>query len=368
MRIGLVCPYSLSLPGGVQGQVLGLGRALRRLGIDARILAPCDGPPPDTAVTPLGNSIPTASNGSMAAIAPDPSAALRTIRALRDENFDVVHIHEPLAPGPPLTALLFNDGPMVGTFHRAGGERWYEVLKPLIRWRARQLTIRAAVSQEALDTAQRALLGTYELVWNGIDIDLYQHTEAWPKDGPVVMFVGRHEPRKGLAVLIDAVRTLGPDVTLWIAGEGPETGRLRHSTAGDSRFTWLGMINEQEKIRRLRAADVLCAPSLHGESFGVVLLEGMAAGTPVVASDLEGYRHVARPGVDALTSVPGDAEALAVVLLAALEGGPDVKAMVENGLERAAHFSLDRLAERYTDMYARALATGGVHRRRRRLL
>lgn len=373
MRIGLVCPYSLSLPGGVQGQVLGLGKALRRLGIDARILAPCDGPPPDTAVTPLGNSIPTASNGSMAAIAPDPSAALRTIRALRDEQFDVVHIHEPLAPGPSLTALLFNDGPIVGTFHRSGDSGWYDALKPLIRWRAKQLTIRAAVSEEARDTAQRALGGTYELVWNGIDIDLYQHAKPWPVEGPVVMFVGRHEPRKGLAVLIEAMRLVESDVRVWIAGEGPETGRLRQATAGDSRFEWLGLISEQEKIRRLRAADVLCAPSLHGESFGVILLEGMAAGTPVVASDLKGYRRVARPGIDALAAPPGDAKALAAALRIALDGGPDVKDMVENALERASQFSLDSLAETYTEMYARALATagaatGGVQRRRWRLL
>lgn len=373
MRIGLVCPYSLSLPGGVQGQVLGLGRALRRLGIDARILAPCDGPPPDTAVTPLGNSIPTASNGSMAAIAPDPAAALRTIRALRDEQFDVVHIHEPLAPGPPLTALLFNYGAMVGTFHRSGDSGWYEVLKPLVRWRAKQLTIRAAVSEEALDTAQRALGGTYELVWNGIDIDLYQEAKPWPSSDTVVMFVGRHEPRKGLAVLIEAMRLVGPDVKVWIAGEGPETARLRHATASEPRFQWLGMISEQEKIRRLRAADVLCAPSLHGESFGVILLEGMAAGAPVVASELQGYRRVARPGVDALTAPPGDADALAGALRIALDGGPDIKNMVENGLERSAQFSLDSLAEHYANMYARALAaatgtTGGVHRRRRRLL
>ena len=147
----------------------------------------------------------------------------------------------------------------------------------------------------------------------------------------------------------------------------------RQVTAGDERFEWLGMINEQEKMRRMRAADVLCAPSLHGESFGVILLEGMAAEAAVVASDLDGYRNVVRPGIDALMAPPGDAAALAEVLKTALEGGPDVKSMVENGLERAGTFSLDTLAERYTELYARALAagglaTGGVHRRRRRLL
>src|SRR5439155_17743643 len=120
VRIGLVCPYSLTVPGGVQGQVLGLARALRTLGHEARVLAPCDGPPPDAGVTPLGKSVPLATNGSIAPLAPDVPCALRTIRALGDETFDVVHVHEPMVPGPSITALLFAETPMVGTFHRAG--------------------------------------------------------------------------------------------------------------------------------------------------------------------------------------------------------------------------------------------------------
>ncbi len=356
MRVGLFCPYSLTLPGGVQGQVLGLGRALRDLGVDARVLGPCDGPPPDTAVTPLGNSIPTASNGSMAAIAPDPAASLRTIRALRDEDFDVVHIHEPLAPGPTLTALVFSDSPIVGTFHRAGESAWYRTLRPLAHWATGRLTLRAAVSAEARDTAQRTLGGTYELVWNGIDIGRYQSAEPWPVEGPTIMFVGRHEPRKGLAVLIDAMRLLGPDVRLWVASDGPETARLRQATAGDDRIEWLGMISEGEKVRRLRGADVLCAPSLHGESFGVILLEGMAAGTTVVASDLAGYRNVARPGRDALLIPPNDPVALAGALDVALAHGPVVQDMTASGLSRAAGFSIGSLAERYLEMYEKALA------------
>src|SRR5262249_41020882 len=115
VRIGLVCPYSLSVPGGVQGQVLGLGRVLRTLGHETRARAPCDGPPPEPFVVPLGNSIPTAANGSIAPLAPDASCALRTIRALRDEEFDVVHLHEPLAPGPTQTALAMRSAPLVGT-------------------------------------------------------------------------------------------------------------------------------------------------------------------------------------------------------------------------------------------------------------
>jgi phosphatidyl-myo-inositol alpha-mannosyltransferase len=354
VRVGLVCPYSLTLPGGVQGQVLGLGRALRDLGIDARVLGPCDGPPPDTFVTPLGNSIPTAANGSMAAIAPDPSASLRTIRALRDEHFDVVHLHEPLAPGPTLTALVFSDRPMVGTFHRAGESAWYRAFRRLGTWAAGHLDVRAAVSAEARAAVARTFGGTYEVVWNGIDVGRYRQAEPWPTTGPTVLFVGRHEPRKGLAVLLDALAHLPTDVQLWVASEGPETARLREATRDDDRIEWLGTIGEDEKMRRIRGADVLCAPSLHGESFGVVLLEGMAAGTPVVASDLAGYRNVARPDQDALLSPPGDPAALAVALEIALEAGPKVQALVASGEQRAGSFSLESLAKRYLDLYAEA--------------
>jgi len=337
--------------------VLGLGKALRDLGVDARVLGPCDGPPPDTYVTPLGNSIPTANNGSMAAIAPDPSAALRTIRALRDERFDVVHLHEPLAPGPPLTALVFGVGPMVGTFHRAGESSWYRAFRPLGTWAAKHLTVRAAVSEEAKAAVARMFGGTYEVLWNGIDLGLYQAAEPWPTVGPTIFFLGRHEPRKGLAVLIEAMAELPSDVQLWVASEGPETARLREATRRDDRVEWLGFIPEAEKVRRMRGASVLCVPSLGGESFGVVLLEGMAAGIPVVASDILGYRRVARPDRDAVLTPAGDATALAAALATAIEGGPEVDSLVESGRERAAGFSLDSLARCYLDLYERALRT-----------
>lgn len=355
MRIGLVCPYSLTLPGGVQGQVLGLGSALRNMGIDARILGPCDGPPPHPAVTPLGNSIPTSNNGSMAAIAPDPSAALRTIRALRDEAFDVVHLHEPLAPGPTLTALIFGEKPLVGTFHRAGESGWVRTFRRLGIWAVNHLTVRAAVSEEARDTAAKYMGGTYELLWNGIDVGVYRDATPWPVTGPTIMFVGRHEERKGLAVLLDAMKGMSPDVNLWVASEGPETERLRRLTARDSRIEWLGVIDEEEKIRRIRGAHALCAPSLYGESFGVILLEGMAAGTPVVASDLPGYRNVARYGQDALLAPPGDSAELTKALDIALGGGAEVDEMVGSARQRAETFSLDSLAERYVELYERAL-------------
>src|SRR5206468_813508 len=162
-----------------------------------------------------------------------------------------------------------------------------------------------------------------------------------------VFFVGRHEPRKGLRTLIEAVRLLPADVRVWVAGDGEETEELRTATADDSRIEWLGRISELEKARRLRGADVFCAPSLHGESFGVVLLEAMAAQTAIVASDIPGYARVARPDIDAVLVPPGDPVALAKALGEVLSDGRRAAQLVASGDSRATQFSMDRLAEGY---------------------
>jgi len=351
MRIAQVCPYSLTVPGGVQAQVLGLARVLRRKGHEVRVLAPCDGPPPEPWVTPLGMSIPTAANGSVAPIAPDPSAALRTIRALRDEEFDVVHLHEPLVPGPTLTTLIVADVPRIGTFHRAGSSLAYTRLRPAVRRMARRLDLRCAVSDEAAATARAALGGTYEVLFNGIEVDRFACAEPEPTTGPTICFVGRHEPRKGLAVLLEALTLLPAEVQLWIGGDGPQTRELREATAGDPRVLWLGRIDDAAKARRLRGADVFCAPSLGGESFGVVLLEAMAAGVPVVASDLTGYRAVARSGLDALLVPPGDPTALADALGRVLSDPELAARLAESGSAHVARFGMERLADEYLERY-----------------
>lgn len=356
MRIGLVCPYSLTIPGGVQAQVLGLARTLGGLGVDVRVLAPCDGPPPDACVTPLGASVPTASNGSVAPLAPDPAAQLRTIRALRDEAFDVVHLHEPLAPGPTMTALLFRNAPMIGTFHRAGDSAAYTLARPGVRWLAKRLDHRCAVSKDALATAQRALGGTYELLFNGIEVERFAKAVPTPATGPTIFFVGRHEERKGLAVLLEALRFLPGDVRVWVGGTGPQTEALRARHGGDPRIDWLGRLSDDEVASRMRGADVFCAPSLHGESFGVVLLEAMAAGAVVVASALEGYANVATDGVDALLSPPGDSEALGLALARALGDGGLRRDLVAAAEQRAQQFSMVRLAELYAERYERLAA------------
>lgn len=358
MRVGIVSPYSLSVPGGVQGQIMGLARALRVAGHDVRVLGPCDGPPPDAGVTPLGASLPTATNGSVAPIAPDVSAQLRTIRALRDEDFDVVHLHEPLCPGPTQTALLFKTAPLVGTFHAAGSALAYKWFKPAVRRLARRLEVRCAVSLEARDAAAEALGGTYELVYNALDVDEFATAEPWPTTGPTVLFLGRHEQRKGLGVLLEAFADLPGDTRLWVAGEGPQTAGLqaRHT---DERIEWLGRISDAERASRMAGADVFCAPSLHGESFGIVLLEAMAARTAVVASDISGYAKVTRDGADAALVAPGDPAALAGALSAILGDPARRNQLVAAGSARVAEFSMARLAEVYAGLYATAIERAG---------
>jgi phosphatidylinositol alpha-mannosyltransferase len=353
MRVGVVCPYSLTIPGGVQGQVMGLARALRAVGHEVRVLAPCDGPPPAPFVTPLGNSVPTASNGSVAPLAPDPAAQLRTIRALRDEAFDVVHLHEPLCPGPTMTALVFESAPLVGTFHRAGGSAAYDAFKPIVRRWARNLDVRVAVSKDALTTASDALGGEYELLFNGIEVERFASATPHPTTRPAIFFLGRHEERKGLAVLLEAFAEVPGDVSLWVGGDGPETEGLERRFGGDDRIEWLGRISDDERGARLRGATVYCSPSIMGESFGMVLLEAMAAGTALVASDLEGHRNVATDERDALLVPVGDAPALAKALRRVLEDDALRADLVGAGRVRAGELSMDNLAGRYAEIYER---------------
>lgn len=351
MRIGLVCPYSLSLPGGVQGQVLGLARSLRSLGHEVRVLGPCDGPPPDAGVTPLGMCVPLAANGSVAPIAPDLPCALRTIRALRDEGFDVVHLHEPLVPGPCMTAAVVASAPLVGTFHAAGESAAYRYAPGPLRWLAGRLALRTAVSSDAVQLAASHLGGTYLQTFNGVEVDRFAKATPWPTEAPTVLFVGRHEERKGLAVLLAALPHLPADVRVWVAGDGPDTAALRRSVAEDDRVEWLGRIDDEERNSRLRGADAFCAPSLRGESFGVVLLEAMAAGTPVVASDLPGYANVARPGREGLLVAPGDPVALGAALSRVLGDRRLATELEEAGAVRADELSMDALAARYLELY-----------------
>lgn len=359
MRIGIISPYSLTVPGGVQAQVLGLARELRRRGHEARVLGPCDGPPPESFITPLGDSLPLSANGSIAPLAPDPAAALRTLHVLNDEAFDVVHLHEPLAPGPTSTALIVHRAPTVGTFHAAGTSASYRLLRPALTRLIERIDHKVVVSKDALELVEGYLGGDYEVLFNGVELDEIRRARPWPRDPgdrPVVFFCGRHEERKGLRVLIDAVQRADLAVTVWVSGEGPDTAALTERTADDPRFEWLGRVTDEEKFARLTAADAFCAPSLRGESFGVVLIEAMAAGTPVVASSLDGYRNVATDGVDSILVEPGDADALAAGLRAVIEDPALSERLRAGGASRAEEFAMTALADRYVAIYQGLLA------------
>ncbi|HEV8207081.1 MAG TPA: glycosyltransferase family 4 protein [Acidimicrobiia bacterium] len=363
MRVLLVSPYSLSVFGGVQGQVLGLARSLREIGVDARVVSPCDGPPPEPGIITVGPSTNFTSNGSIAPIAGGKPVARRTLEARRVIEPDVIHLHEPLVPGPTQTLLLGADEPLVGTFHASYSGRfnpWYRLFRPpLKRWLDR-LAIRTAVSKEAAEVAQLSFDGEYDIVPNGVDVPQFAKATPWPSEHPTILFVGRHEPRKGLGVLLDAFAGLERDAVLWVAGEGPETDALR--TRGVPDVEWIGRISEEEKARRLRAATVFCAPALGGESFGIVLLEAMSASTAVVASDIDGFRNVARADRDALLVEPSDAGALRDALRRLLDDASHRAELIASGEQRAGEFSMRHVAEHFVTLYEAAIERSAVTR------
>lgn len=360
LRVGLICPYSMGVWGGVQTQVLGLGRALRRKGVAAQVLAPCDGLPPEPWVTPLGNSIPYAENGSLAPLAPDPAAQLRLLGAVWDQRFDLLHLHEPVAPGPTLTSLVVKPAPLIGTFHASGTIRPYLWINGVVRRLADRLDIRVAVSAAAAETARASLGGEYQIIPNAIEVRRFADASPWPTEGPTVMFLGRHEERKGLRLLLEAAAVLPENVRFWIGGSGHDTADLRRRFGSDPRIEWLGAISDEEKESRLAGADVFCVPAIGGESFGVVLLEGMAARTPVVASDIGAFRVVAGDGRSATLFENGNPTALAAAVEEALAFGPAIQARVAAGIDRADEFSMDRQAEVYLSLYRRLLTVGAA--------
>lgn len=317
-----------------------------------RVLAPCDGPPPELFVTPVGKSIPTASNGSVAPVAPDPAAQMRTIRALWDEDFDVVHVHEPFAPGPTITTCMLKPAPLVGTFHAAGEQPAYRRLRGLARWGAKRIDVPIAVSDDAVKMIEDVFDTGIRVLFNGIEAARFRDAEPWPSEGPTILFLGRHEERKGLEVLLRALPLLADDVRLWVAGVGPQTDELKQRFP-DPRIEWLGRIEDDERDRRMRGASVFCAPSLGGESFGIILLEAMAAGTPVVASSIPGYAKVAgTPTGDAAALVePGDHERLADTITAVLTDQGLRSSLVERGSSRSDEYDLERLCGTYLDIY-----------------
>ncbi len=382
MRVALVSGYDWSVPGGAQGQVAAIAGALAVRGESVAVVAPnrlAGGGPriPGVQLFVAGRSLDVSVNGSVAPIAPTPVAAWTTMRALRAFSPEVVHVHEPLLPGPPLAAALLGPRPVVATFHRAGADSLYRLegaaLGQLVR---RRLAAVTSVSGEAATTA-RAVLGRglrdVVEVPNGVELERFSSArrrlearettgggggrgrEGRWKDpgGPVVAFVGRFERRKGVTLLASAVGAVDGRARVVIVGDGPEAPSVRRALGDDARVQLPGRVGDDEVAEVMASADVFVAPATSGESFGVVILEAMAAGAAVVASDIPGY--LAAAGGAARHFRAGDGRALAAAVNEVVEDDVLRSALVARGTTRARECSIEIVAERYLEVYRSVL-------------
>jgi phosphatidyl-myo-inositol alpha-mannosyltransferase len=328
MRIGMVCPYSFDVPGGVQSHVLQLAEVMRERGHDVSVLAPSSPHVelPDYVVSG-GKAVPIPYNGSVARLRFGPATHRKVKRWLTEGEFDVLHLHEPNAPSLSMLALQAAEGPIVATFHTSTTKSLtLSVFQGLLRPYHEKIVGRIAVSDLARRWQMEALGSDAVQIPNGVDVESFasaQRMDGYPRPGKSVLFLGRFdEPRKGMDALIGALPALAerfPDIEILIVGRGDED-ELREQAgqlAGHLRF--LGQVDDAAKASAMRSADVYCAPNTGGESFGIVLVEAMAAGTAVVASDLDAFRRVLEDGKAGRLVPVGDVDGLAVGLIEVLE-------------------------------------------------
>jgi phosphatidylinositol alpha-mannosyltransferase len=311
------------VPGGVQQHIRDLAEALIGLGHDVSVIAPADDDRPLPAyVVPAGKAMPVPYNGSVARLAFGPLSVSRVRRWVRDGDFDVLHVHEPAVPSLSLLACWVASGPIVATVHTAmPRSRVLLAAQPVLRSALEKIDGRIAVSEAARTTLVEHLGGDAVLIPNGVATKRYRYAEplaGWPGEGGAIGFLGRmDEPRKGLPVLLKAFDLLAgqrPKLRLLIAGPGDageQQGKL--PAALRDRAVFLGEVTEEEKIRVLHSVDVFCSPNTGGESFGIVTAEAMAAGMPIVASDIEAFRQVLRDGRAGELFAAGDPADLARV-------------------------------------------------------
>jgi phosphatidylinositol alpha-mannosyltransferase len=331
LRVGIVCPYSFDVPGGVQFHVRDLAEALIDRGHSVSVLAPAD---EDTPIPPYmtsaGRAVPVRYNGSVARLAFGPITAAKVRRWLEAGQFDVLHLHEPATPSLSMLALWIADGPVVATFHSSlVRSRSLQIAYPLVRQSLEKIGARIAVSEDARRTLVEHLGGDAVVIPNGVFVDAFDGVPtdarwAGTPEAPTVVFLGRlDEPRKGLPVLLEAVpevRRAFPGVRILVAGRG-DTGpaEVRELLGDDAdAVEFLGGITDEEKARLLASADVYCAPQTGGESFGIVLVEAMSAGTAVLASDLGAFRRVLDDGAPGVLFRTGDSADLARALIGLL--------------------------------------------------
>lgn len=357
MRIGLVCPYSFDVPGGVQNHVRDLARSLTTRGHQVGVLAPGERTQDlPSYVELVGRTVAVPYNGSIARLAFGPRVSARTARWLRRGEFDLVHVHEPLAPSVSLLALWACERPVVATFHTANvRSRTMAAVSTMLRPATEKIGARIAVSESARATLVQHLGGEPVVIPNGLFCSTFADATvepAWSGPGPVLAFLGRtDEPRKGLATLLAAwpqVRAAVPDVRLLVAGRGePPTTRLDVDGV-----EFLGHVGDEARCRLLRSATVYVAPQLGGESFGIVLAEAMAAGTTVVASNLPAFEAVIEHGRCGRSFHVGDSDDLARNLIEVC-----ADEAVRAGYERAAsdvvrRYDWDRVVEDILAVYA----------------
>jgi len=324
VRIGVVCPYSWDVPGGVQEHIRDLAEALIDLGHIVSVISPADD---DAAlpyyVVPAGRAVAVPYNGSVARLSFGPLSANRVRRWIKEGNFDVLHVHEPAAPSLSLIACWVFDGPIVATVHGATTRsRALHAAEPMLRSALEKVSGRIAVSEAARTTLVHHLGGDAVLIPNGVTISRFEKAEplaGWPGEGGGIGFLGRmDEPRKGLSVLLRAFELIGPErpgLRLLIAGPGDTsevTTRVPRSLR--DRVVLLGQVSEAVKVQVYHSVDVFCAPNTGGESFGIVLAEAMAAGAPIVASDLDAFRRVLRGGRAGELFTSGDPADLAAAI------------------------------------------------------
>jgi phosphatidylinositol alpha-mannosyltransferase len=367
MRIGMVCPYSFDVPGGVQSHVLQLAEVMRARGQNVSVLAPSS---PHVAlpeyVVSAGRAVPIPYNGSVARLQFSPAVHGRVRRWLADGDFDVLHLHEPNAPSLSMWALRVAEGPIVATFHTSTTKSLtLAVFQGVLRPWHEKIVGRIAVSDLARRWQMEALGSDAVEIPNGVDVASFASApllDGYPRPGKTVLFLGRFdEPRKGMAVLLDALPRLVeqfPGVQVLVVGRGDQD-ELRSKAGGlGGHLRFLGQVDDAAKASALRSADVYCAPHTGGESFGIVLVEAMAAGTPVVASDLHAFRRVLRDG-DAGRLVPvEDGAALAAGLVAVLENDQLAKRFVAAGADAVRRYDWSVVANQIMQVYETVAGSG----------
>jgi phosphatidyl-myo-inositol alpha-mannosyltransferase len=373
MKIGLVTPYVYPLPGGVNAHVRFLYENLRQCGHDVRIITSSHGLQRSSQgdVIRVGKGFSMPSNGSVGTITLSPRFPSQVAAILERERFDLLHFHEPFVPFLSLVVLRESKSVNVATFHAyAGFSPAMELGQRTLGTYARRLHGRIAVSAAARHFADRFFPGDYKVIPNGVDIGRFERAvpiARWQDGTPNILFVGRLEDRKGLPHLLKAfrlVRKSGTDARLLVVGSGPQEREARRyvMTRGLANVEFLGRVTDEEKAQLFRTADIYCSPATGRESFGIVLLEAMAAGAPIVCSDIHGYKGVVQRGRQAILVPPGDAKTMAAALMQLIEDPAMRARMGASGRERAEQFSWERVTDKVTDYYGfviRRLAAQG---------